>query len=278
MEGIIVGVDESPGARAALRWAVEQGTHLDQPVTAVMAWGYLDQHHVEPDVPFDKDYSEAIAAKVLDDLVDQAVGHDVEVARVVVCDLPGKGLLRAGEDAALLVVGARGIGGFRALLLGSVSRQVLHRATVPVAVIRDGAERSGQPVVVGIDGSGPSQRALAWAVDHARRRQVPLIAVHAWHEPATATAFSALSPDPAEIAARAEAFLRYELEQVDTTGLIAPVDARAVADRPSAALVEASTLASVLVVGSRGRGQLAGLGSVSDQVAHHASSPVVVVP
>ena len=117
-------------------------------------------------------------------------------------------------------------------------------------------------------------------VDHARRQGVPLIAVHAWHLPYTASGFYVSWPDPTELAEGADRFLRQQLEHVDTTGLVTPVECRAVADRASAALVEASSLASVVVVGSRGHGQLtnAVIGSVSDQVAHHATSPVVVVP
>jgi nucleotide-binding universal stress UspA family protein len=280
MEGIIVGVDESPAAQAALRWAVDHATHVREPVTAVMAWGFLDQHHVEPDAPFDREYSAAIAAKVLDDLVERAVGDDRDVRRRVECDLPGPALLRAGAGASLLVVGARGMGGFRGLLLGSVSRHVLNHATVPVAVVRDGADRTGGPVVVGVDGSAPARRALDWAADHARRRQVPLLAVYAWHLPDAAVGLYLSWPDPSELAADAAQFVQHELDRVDTSGLVAPAEARAVPDRPSAALVEASALASLVVVGSRGRGQLAStiLGSVSDQVAHHATCPVVVVP
>ena len=104
--------------------------------------------------------------------------------------------------------------------------------------------------------------------------------MHAWHLPATATGFLTPWPDPAELAAGADRFLRQELELVDTSDLTEPVWCRAVADRASAALVDASSLASIVVVGSRGHGRLtnAVLGSVSDQVAHHATSPVVVIP
>ena len=196
------------------------------------------------------------------------------------CDLPSQALLDVAADASLLVVGARGIGGFGGLLLGSVSRQVLHGARRPVAVVRDVAARAGGPVVVGVDGSDPSRRALQWAVDHARLARLPLVAVHAWHLPAVASGFPTSWPDPAELAPGADRFLRQQLELVDTSDLTEPVWCRAVADRAGAALVDASSHASLVVVGSRGHGRLtnAVLGSVSDQVAHHATSPVVVIP
>jgi nucleotide-binding universal stress UspA family protein len=156
---------------------------------------------------------------------------------------------------------------------------VLHEAKCPVAVIRDDATRVGEPVVVGVDGSESSQRALAWAVDDSRARQLPLVAVHAWQLPYNAMGFYA-TPDPREFANSAEKFLEQEVARVDTTGLVAPVERRCVDGRPSAALLEASALASMVVVGSRGHGRLANvlLGSVSDQVSHHATCPVVVVP
>lgn len=280
MEGIIVGVDESGVAQAALRWAVDHATQTDQPVTAVMAWGYIDQHHLEPNAAFDPQYSSAVAAKVLDEIVARAVGDDADVARLTVCDLPARSLLEAADGASVLVVGARGVGGFRGLLLGSVSRQVIHGATCPVAVIRDAAAGAGEPVVVGVDGSASSRRALEWAVDHATAHRLRVIALHAWHLPSTATGFYLPHPDPDELAVGAERFLHEQLAQIDTSGLVVPVECRAVAARATSALIQASALASLVVVGSRGHGQLTNtiLGSVSDQVSHHTNSPVVVVP
>jgi len=280
MDGIIVGVDESAVAQAALRWAVAQAAPTGQPVSAVMAWGYIDQHHLEPGAPFDPSYTSTIAAKVLDELVARTVGRDDTVRRLAVCDLPAHALVDAAVDASLLVVGARGMGGFRGLLLGSVSRQVLHNARCPVAVIRDAADRTGKPVVVGVDGSESSKRALQWATDHAATRGLRLVAIHAWHLPYTASGFYLPYPDPDELALGAERFLHDQLTHIDTSDLVAPIEYRAVADRAAAALIKASALASLVVVGSRGHGQLANavLGSVSDQVSQHATSPVVVVP
>jgi nucleotide-binding universal stress UspA family protein len=113
MEGILVGVDESPHAQAALRWPVDHALHTDQRVTAVMAWAYIDQHHLEPNAPFDPRYSSTMAAKVLDDLDVRAVGSEAAVERRAVCDLPAAARLTASADASMLVVGARGMGGFR---------------------------------------------------------------------------------------------------------------------------------------------------------------------
>ncbi len=279
MEGIIVGIDGSIYATEALRWAVDQGEQLGRPVTAVMAWGYMDQHHLEPEVRFEPGYSSDVAAKVLAELVTSALGegHDVECRAI--CDLPARALLDASGGADLLVVGARGMGGFKGLLLGSVSRKILCHAACPVAVVRDderGIDRHA-PVVVGIDGSGPAQRALAWAVDHARATDRPLHVLNAWQLPYTFAGIMTLAR-PAEFPTVSERFIQEQLDRVDTTGVI--VKARPVVGRASAALLEASCGAAVTVVGSRGHSPLAAtvLGSVSEQVSHHALSPVVVVP
>jgi nucleotide-binding universal stress UspA family protein len=276
---IVVGLDESTHAAAALQWAVAQALDSHDRVTAVLGWGYLDQHHLEHDAPFDAHYSATMAAKVVDDLVQRAVGDLYDVHAVTACGLPATAILDTAKDADLIVVGARGTGGFRGLLLGSVSRQVLHGAHCPVAVVRDGAERAGEPVVVGVDGSPPSQRALAWAVDHARRQRLPLVAVYAWYLPPAGYGLYAPSPDPDEFAADAKRFLEHQVARNDTIGLVAPVECRTVGERPTAALLEASARASLVVVGSRGHGQIANLalGSVSDQLSHHATCPVVVV-
>jgi nucleotide-binding universal stress UspA family protein len=276
---IVVGLDESIHAAAALQWAVAHALESHDRVTAVLAWGFLDQHHLEHDAPFDAHYSATMATKVLDDLVERAVADLYPVRAVTACDLPATAILDTAKDADLIVVGARGMGGFRGLLLGSVSRQVLHGAHCPVAVVRDDAVRAGEPVVVGFDGSPPSQRALAWGIDHARRQGLPLIALYAWYLPPASSGMYTPCPDPDEFAADAQRFVEHRVARLDTTGLVTPVECRAVGNRPAAALLEASALASLVVVGSRGHGQIANLalGSVSDQISHHATCPVIVV-
>jgi nucleotide-binding universal stress UspA family protein len=280
MDGVVVGVDESDYARAALRWAFDHGASTSQPVTAVMAWGYIDQHHLERGVPFDPHYSADTASNALDDLVARALGSPDAVVRRAVCDLPARALIEASATASLVVVGSRGVGGFHGLLLGSVSRRVLHGAACPVAVIRDAAGRQGEPVIVGIDGSASSQRALAWAVEYASARQLHLVVLYARRLSHDVITRDATPRARQTVAVEAERFVAGELARVDTGGLLEPPECRTIDERASAALVEASALASIVVVGARGHGGLGSmlLGSVSDQLTQHANSPVVVVP
>ena len=140
--GVVVGVDGSEGSRRALQWALEEARVRGAPLRAVFAWSYLDQ----PGEGFDAAYGEDDARQRLDRALEEVAGDvgDVEVERVVVVDLPARALLDAARDADLLVVGSRGVGGFKGLLLGSVSQQVVQHAPCPVVVV-PGDERPPPP-------------------------------------------------------------------------------------------------------------------------------------
>ena len=136
-------------------------------------------------------------------------------------------------------------------------------------------------IVVGIDGSAESKRALHWALDEARRREARLVAVHSWTYQFTSGPGYLPGADPevrASIQKEAEQVIDDALADVGTVGV--EVECRAPEGSPSATLVEAAEGAELLVVGSRGRGGFSGLllGSVSQQCAHHAPCPVVIVP
>jgi nucleotide-binding universal stress UspA family protein len=284
MTGIVIGVDGSSGAAHALRWAVEEGRRHDWPVTAVLAWSYLDQHHVEPGSPFDPSYDDSAAKAALDAYLTAALGDDAStVAQLTVCDLPAPALLGAGEGADLVVVGARGLGGFKGLLLGSVSRQVIDHASTPVAVIHEHTEPGSQPprVVVGTDGSPDALVAMRWAAAEAAAWDGVLEVVHAWHLPPIGGYLDGAPQFDADVigdyAART---LADSVGQLDTSALTHPVKSTLAHDRPAGALLDAARGADVVVVGRRGLGKVAGflLGSVSLRVVHHAPCPVVIVP
>jgi nucleotide-binding universal stress UspA family protein len=135
--GVIVGVDGSEPAATAFRWALDEADRRDAKLTAVLAWGLLDQAHPGERQHFDPDYSAEDAARALDTMLSSAVrGLDLStVTRVVVNDLPARALIDAAADSALLVVGSRGLGGFRGLLLGSVSHRCVGHAPIPTVVV-----------------------------------------------------------------------------------------------------------------------------------------------
>jgi nucleotide-binding universal stress UspA family protein len=137
-------------------------------------------------------------------------------------------------------------------------------------------------IVVGVDGSEHSRRALRWALEEADLRGASLEAVAAWSYPylAGADAVATVAVDPRELQATTARALEEALEECATPAQRDAVKRTVVEDRPARALLDAANGADLLVVGSRGRGGFAGLllGSVSSQCVHHASCPVVVVP
>ncbi len=135
--GIVVGVDGSQPAATALRWAATEASRRAVQLTAVLAWGLLEQCHPEGEPAFDPDYDGDDAMRALDRIVHCALGDaSGTVTLEVDNDLPARALLAAATHAELLVVGARGLGGFRELLLGSVSHRCLVHSTCPAIVVR----------------------------------------------------------------------------------------------------------------------------------------------
>jgi nucleotide-binding universal stress UspA family protein len=134
-------------------------------------------------------------------------------------------------------------------------------------------------IVVGVDGSEAGRHALQWAVDEARRRNAVVEAVHVWHQPfVTGYAYMA-EIDLGSFEDDARQVLDTAVDSVDVSGVPA-IERKFVPGGAAAVLVDEAKGAALLVVGSRGRGGFAGLllGSVSQQVAHHAPCPVVIVP
>lgn len=286
MSQIIVGVDESVGAAAALRWAVSEGRLHGWAVTAVMAWGFLDQHHTIDGERFDPSYGDDKALDVLHKFVAVALGHDdaAQVACRVVCDLPATALLDASAGSELLAVGARGTGGFRGLLLGSVSQRCLHHATSPVAIVRGDSERDAdrtERIVAAVDGSEIAQRALHWALEEGRLRHAHVAVVHAWRAPYVGGhPYTITELDPAIYEKTSRQVLDAAIAAEDTRGLPSPVERISASGGAAAVILDAADGADLIVMGSRGLGGLKGLvlGSVTTQITYHAPCPVVVVP
>jgi nucleotide-binding universal stress UspA family protein len=287
MTKIVVGVDGSESSRAALLWAMAEAKIHGRRLEALMAWGYLDQRHVPGNARyFEPDYDEVDALEALTQYVTEVLGSDGsdDVGLRPTCDLPARALLDAGKDAAMLVVGARGRGGFASLLLGSVSQKVLHHATCPVAVIRAGHEpdltsREGR-IVVGVDGSRNADAALRWAIEEGRRRDADVEVVHAWNMPFVAPyAYVAADLDINTFEETAQETLDQAIRRAKPTA-VDRVSKVVTMSGPSSLLLETAKGADLIVVGSRGLSavEAAVLGSVSHQVTLHATCPVVVIP
>jgi len=150
-EQIVVGVDGSAQSAKALRWALREAKDHGGSVRVVHAWE-VPAADVIPNtvgvaiapvypVPYEELHAEFEHREraLLDAEVDAAAGEvdgSVPVTRELVEDQPAAALTEAAKDADLVVVGTRGLGGFKELLLGSVSHQVVLHAPCPVVVIR----------------------------------------------------------------------------------------------------------------------------------------------
>lgn len=135
-ETVVVGIDGSPNARAALRFALAEARRRDARIEALMAW-HLPFHGALPEMPLpiDNEEMERSYRAELDSILDAEDLTGVTVERTVIEGPAAHRLLDAAKDAALLVVGSRGRGGFVGLLLGSVSHQVASHAPCPVVIV-----------------------------------------------------------------------------------------------------------------------------------------------
>jgi nucleotide-binding universal stress UspA family protein len=135
---IVVGVDGSDVAARALRWALDEARAIDARVTVVHAWDFVLAGGLPAPtvgwIPADLDKaSEALVDAVLAEA--DLHGLVAPVERVSQCGSAAAVLMKAATDADMIVVGRRGTGGFRALLLGSVSTQVARQAATTVVVV-----------------------------------------------------------------------------------------------------------------------------------------------
>ncbi len=278
--GVVVGADGSEHGIAALRWAADTAAAYCLPLTVLYA---------RPD---------AAAEPTLVDRPTGVLGAAVALAHtrqpglhiraLQMPEAPVQSLLAAGENADVLVIGSRGIEGFRGLLLGSTTMHVAPYAQCPVVVVHSGleggarfedAEGPGNPgqVVLGYDGSPASNRAAAFAFRHAEAIGCGVVAVTvergrgepeaAQIDPENATPGSDTSAFHSPVIVTAASFPDVPVTFVAGTG------------RPAEVLLSQAVGAELLVVGSRGSGGFSGLimGSVTQIVLAHADCPVAVL-
>jgi nucleotide-binding universal stress UspA family protein len=280
---ILVGYDGSLCAGTALRWAQDEAARRSAPVRLVYVYEWAAD--VAP-VPADSTWPDTGIRQDAVLAVEQAVAavrgaHPDVVVTGSVIDGPAVSTLRRlSEDARLLVVGSRGLGGFAGLLAGSVATGMAANARCPVVVIR-GCARSSQPIMVGVDDSPDSDHAVGFAFDQAANRGVGLLAVRAWQPvPVPRPEDSGPAVFDAEALAAAERHHTGQALQLwqDKYPHV-PAEVRLVRDRPAHALMSASHDAQLLVVGAHGRGGSRGvvLGSAARQLTDHAHCPVVIV-
>jgi nucleotide-binding universal stress UspA family protein len=282
--GVVVGVDGSAPSDAAVRWAAREAVSRKLQLTLVHATEIPASWFAES-VPAELRQREKLASRtILDDAV--GIAEDTikdsgraEIESQLLHSAPVPTLVDMSNDADMLVVGARGLGAVRSVLLGSVSTGLIHHACCPVAVIHHEASRQPRAahdsVLLGIDGSPASELATAIAFEEASLRGTRLVALHAWRDADMAhipsTEEGALKSAAEETLAERLSGWRERYPDVSVTRIVEY-------DKPAKHLLEHSKLAELVVVGSHGRGGFAGmlLGSVSTAVAQAARTPVIV--
>ncbi|HCT78440.1 MAG TPA: universal stress protein UspA [Micromonosporaceae bacterium] len=282
VQPVVVGVDGSPPSQQALQWAAKAAMARDLPLAILYASQFAGTADAYEYVSLEaEEAGQQLLSKAEAEVKDRF--PDLACSTEFAHENPASALVDASRQAALVIVGNRGHGGFHDLLLGSTSLHTAMHAHCPVAVIRPtSTEEQGAAgrIVVGVDASVPSQAALRLAFAEASLTGRPVTAVHAFTSALTAYP-PALMPQVSDLKAdrdRARDLLARELLPWQAEHPDIEVDTVIVQGDASWALVQYSQGAHLVVVGSRGLGGFAGLifGSVGHALIHHAGCPVLI--
>ncbi|GAA5035692.1 universal stress protein [Microbacterium fluvii] len=271
MGDIFVGVTDADASRRAVDWAAQRAVDLGARLVLVS---------VAPEAPDPAEISPAF-------IVIEAERQRVEAEFAgVECDVlalhgnPVAELVEASKHADLLVIGDAEPGRH----WGDHGRHIVSSAHVTVAVVPDVDLAGRAGVVVGIDGSEVTERALAFAASEAERRGEPLIAVGAWmpvivDDTAGLGGFGYIDATPIDLQQPTTALVAEALAPVRAAHPELEIDERIIEGDPATMLAHAAENAALLVVGTHGRGTLARLflGSVSDAVLTSPVTPTLAV-
>lgn len=271
---IIVGYDGSIEARTAVDWAAAEASRTRSVLQIVYAYQFVRTGTSFQGTAEMSADAERRAARTVAEVADHVRKHHpgIEVIGMSVHSVPAPTLLDLGHTARLVVVGNRGGGGMTGLLLGSVSQLVATHSRTPVAVVRGRSDATKGPVVVGVDGSDSADAALTQAFEGALHRGAEIVAIRAYSPP------SPLAVSFGAVEAHEQGALNASLHRWSEKYPTVKVTALLAVGRPAPVLIAASTTAQLVVVGSGGHGGLTGLllGSVGQQLIHHAGCPVVI--
>lgn len=283
---VVVGIDGSDTALGAAQWAAEMAVRRGLSLTLLHATPTIDWHFAYADGPADlADGTEGDGSLTAAEAAVHSKHPDLAIRAAAVRGAVAGALADAAQTARLLVVGS-GAADHRAL--GGHAVRIVHRAHCPVVIWRPAvAKRTGKPlpVVVGVDESEASARALAEAFAIAASLHAPLTVAHMWEIDA-AVGMGDLGGQGNMDWSLLQVLETQQRQRMDE--LVAPL-ARKYRNAhitkvfqdagPAKGLTDLSREAQLVVVGSHGRGRIADaiLGSVSQNLIHHAECPVLVV-
>jgi nucleotide-binding universal stress UspA family protein len=278
---VVVGTDGTPSSTAAVRWAAREAVQRDALLRITCAydrdWEAAPAYAGGEPIDVPGSIAESATVAAMDEA--RRAAPPVRVERDAVAGSAARLLLDMSEHVELTVLGSHGRGSLADLMLGSVGTRVATHAGSPVVVVRGRAGATG-PVVAGVDDSPATDTVLRNAFEFAAEHHADLEVVHTYLPAALALASDVPLADvrsPREDAARSAwldrvlAPWREKYPQVTVTPLLSY-------DRAAGVLLHAARHASLVVVGSRNRGPLAGalLGSVGIELIHHADAPVLI--
>lgn len=265
---IVVAVDGSEESMRAAEWAAREAARRAAPLRIVSAPGMPPRMRTYQTSPSTvANAMRGIAARALAEAVDRVgeVAADAEVDTDLLDGPAAVAIAASGAGAQLLVVGARGVGEFAALVLGSVSRYVATYARCPTVVVREETAAVHGAIVVGVRDPDEADVTLGFAFEEA--------ALHA----ATLTAVHALSlPSEAEGAARLH--LQAALDEWRQKYPEVAAAADVVRGHPAELLANRSAHADLVVIGRHGAGGGPGASSIQHAVLGHAHGPIAIVP
>ncbi|MET9550328.1 universal stress protein [Streptomyces sp. NPDC006627] len=283
---VTIGHDRSRESNAATEWAAREALRRAVPLRLLQVWSVDDPRTRLVDPATARGWGERALATAERRLRRRHPGLNVETAWV--SGDPVEVLCAAADEADLLVLGSRGLGGVAGFLAGSVSLAVLARTQRPVVLVRPSSpselekDRSGGQIVLGLDVLAPSDELLAFGFAAADRYECDLRVVHSWalpavHGPDMGGALPILMTEVAEDARRS---LDETLAAWTQKFPGVPVVRDCRQGRPAEHLTELSHDARLVVVGRKVRHGRFGthIGAVTHAVLHHSTAPVAVVP
>ncbi len=273
-----IGHDGSDGAARAVGWAVTQASGREVEIRVVRSW-QIPAFDVPLPVDSIDEFAPSEVCSDIDAIVASAKSAGVRLSPSIVRGPPTQVLLDQSEGGDLLVLGSRGLGGFRRLLLGSVSSQCATHARVPTVVVPPTAvtDRQVRRIVVGLDGSERSQLALAWAIDFAPEG-CEIMVVGAWMP--SKSGYVAVAQHYTDELQQARDHFNEILDAREAHSGSTLFERRFAYADPATTLLEEAERGDLVVVGQRGHSGLSAaiLGSVATHVLHHSPVCVVVVP